>query len=119
MKLELATQLRCSQCGTDSLEAQVFEASGADRIESGILRCGQCGAWYPVSGHIADLLPGGLAEGRARAEFYEQHRQRLEELGLSPPVNRQDPGFEAQEHQREHFDDLARREDRFSYDALG
>ena len=52
--------------------------------------------------------------------FFEDNRTRLEELGLRPPsAAAPDPGFDPQQHQREHFDDLARRRDRFSYDALG
>ncbi len=44
----------------------------------------------------------------------------MEALGVDPPSSpAPDPGFSAQEHQREHFDNLAVRRDRFSYEALG
>jgi ubiquinone/menaquinone biosynthesis C-methylase UbiE len=73
-----------------------------------------------VSDYVADLLPAARAEADSRHEFFEAHRRRLEELGLDPPAApASDPGFAAQAHQRDHFDHLASRQDRFSYGALG
>lgn len=120
MKLDQAKRLRCAACLTDSPKLHPFEISSDERCRSGVLVCGHCGAWYPVSGHVADLLPAAHAEAESRREFYQEHRVRLEELGLKRPMAAApDPEFAAQEHQREHFDDLARRGDRFSYGALG
>jgi ubiquinone/menaquinone biosynthesis C-methylase UbiE/uncharacterized protein YbaR (Trm112 family) len=121
MRLDQAKRLRCAACLTDSPKLHPFELSSDERCRSGVLVCGQCGAWYPVSGHVADLLPAAHAEAESRREFFDQHRVLLEELGLSLPetTSAPDPEFAAQEHQREHFDDLARRGDRFSYGALG
>lgn len=120
MKLDQAKRLRCAACLTDSPELHPFEVSSDDRCRSGVLVCRSCGAWYPVSGRTADLLPTAHAEADSRRRFFDQHRERLEELGLNlPAAPESDPGFAAQEHQRQHFDDLARRQDRFSYGALG
>jgi SAM-dependent methyltransferase len=79
-----------------------------------------CKAWYPISGQVLDLLREDHAEPGSRERFFATHRSQLEELGLDPPEPV--PGardFAAQAHQREHFDELGRREDRFSYRALG
>ena len=120
MKISSAKLLRCPGCGAEGLEAHPFEVSGTDRIRTGVLSCGACQAWYPVSDQLTDLLPEANADPGSRTRFYERHRAPLEKLGLhAPSAASPDPDFTAQEHQREHFDDLARRRDRFSYDALG
>ena len=120
MKIRLAKRFRCAECATDALEARPLEMSTPDRMRSGVLVCRDCSAWYPVEGHVADLLPEAHAEPGSRRGFYERHRPGLEEFRLRPPrTDCLDPSFAAQAHQREHFDDLASRGDRFSYDALG
>jgi ubiquinone/menaquinone biosynthesis C-methylase UbiE len=69
---------------------------------------------------VLDLLPERHSQPGRRSRFFEEHRARLERFGLRPPtIAPPDPGFTAQAHQREHFDDLALRQDRFSYGALG
>ncbi len=121
MDLALAPLLRCPAC-RGSLEPHAFESSDEDRCETGALVCRECSAWYPVSESVLDLLPEELAVAGARAEFFSAHRSRLEGLGLDSPVSGgvgPAPSFAAQAHQREHFDDLALREDEFSYHALG
>jgi ubiquinone/menaquinone biosynthesis C-methylase UbiE/uncharacterized protein YbaR (Trm112 family) len=120
MRLDLAQTLRCSACGADAPTLHPFELSTGERCRLGVLHCLSCGAWYPISDHVVDLLPAGHAEPGDRRGFYDANRPRLEEFGLEPPAELPpDSGFASQAHQREHFDDLARREDRFSYDALG
>jgi ubiquinone/menaquinone biosynthesis C-methylase UbiE/uncharacterized protein YbaR (Trm112 family) len=120
VKLDQAKRLRCAACLTDSPKLHPFELSSDECCRAGVLVCRSCGAWYPISDHVADLLPAPHAEAGSRNQFFESHPQRLEELGLKrPAIIAPDPHFAAQAHQREHFDDLARREDRFSYDALG
>jgi ubiquinone/menaquinone biosynthesis C-methylase UbiE len=97
-----------------------FEFSGDGRCSSGVLSCRGCGAWYPISNHVLDLLPEDHAEPGSRDRFFAAHRAQLDELDLDKPeavLAARD--FAAQAHQREHFDELARREDRFSYRALG
>jgi len=67
------------------------------------------------------LLPEGREQPGIRDEFWSRHRIRLANLGLQPPApphREPDPGFAAQAHQREHFDDLARREDKYSLRAF-
>lgn len=116
----MGERLRCAACTADSLDLNPFELSSEDRCRLGVLVCRACGAWYPISDHVADLLPAEHAEPGSRRRFFEAHRARLEEFGLdSPPSAASDEDFEAQAHQREHFDDLAQRDDRFSYGALG
>jgi ubiquinone/menaquinone biosynthesis C-methylase UbiE/uncharacterized protein YbaR (Trm112 family) len=120
VKISWVKRLRCPGCGAEGLDAHPFEVSGADRIRTGVLSCGACRSWFPISDHLTDLLPEVHADPGSRTRFFERNRARLEELGLhAPSAAAPDPGFDAQEHQREHFDDLARRRDRFSYDALG
>jgi ubiquinone/menaquinone biosynthesis C-methylase UbiE len=69
---------------------------------------------------VVDLIPAERAKPGSRRRFFDANHLRLEEFGLHPPPRTApDPDFASQAHQREHFDDLARRRDRFSYDALG
>jgi ubiquinone/menaquinone biosynthesis C-methylase UbiE len=85
-----------------------------------VLVCRSCGGWYPISDHVADMLPAAHAEAENRRGFFDAHRVRLEELGLDQPAApAPDRDFAAQAHQRDHFDHLASRQDRFSYGALG
>jgi ubiquinone/menaquinone biosynthesis C-methylase UbiE len=66
------------------------------------------------------MLPEARAKPGSRTRFFAAHRGQLEDLGLrAPAATAPDPRFAQQAHQREHFDDLARRPDRFSYRALG
>jgi SAM-dependent methyltransferase/uncharacterized protein YbaR (Trm112 family) len=120
MDLALTGLLRCPVCA-GSLEAHAFESSDG-LYETGVLVCGLCSRWYPVSEFVLDLLPPERAVAGSRAEFFELHRPRLEALGLELAAASRadiDPAFAAQERQREHFDDLALREDEFSYEAFG
>ncbi len=122
MNLALVERLRCPTCGAPEPTAHCFERSDDGRCEAGVLVCERCSAWYPISGWALDLLPEGLARQRTRAQFFDAHRARLEELTLTCPRTDDrdpDPGFAAQAQQRDHFDDLARRKGRFSYEALG
>jgi ubiquinone/menaquinone biosynthesis C-methylase UbiE/uncharacterized protein YbaR (Trm112 family) len=120
MKISLASRFRCPDCGAEGLDPQPFKISRPGWMEDGILVCEQCEAWYPVTDHVADLLPGAHAVPGTRSRFYERNRTRFEKSALErPAAGLPDPAFAAQVHQRKHFDDLARREDRFSYDALG
>jgi ubiquinone/menaquinone biosynthesis C-methylase UbiE/uncharacterized protein YbaR (Trm112 family) len=119
MNLALAERLRCPSCRRPSPAARAFELVDG-RCASGVLACDGCGAWYPISRFALDLLPEAHAEPGSRARFFAEHRDQMEELGLRAPDGPvSDPGFAPQAHQREHFDDLARRDDRFSYGALG
>jgi SAM-dependent methyltransferase/uncharacterized protein YbaR (Trm112 family) len=120
VRLDLGERLRCAACATDSLDLNPFELSSEDRCRFGVLICRGCGAWYPILDHVVDLLPAEHAEPGSRRRFFEAHRLHLEEFGLDLPATAgSDVDFEAQAHQREHFDDLALRDDRFSYGALG
>jgi len=119
MDLALAPLLRCSSC-SGRLDPHPF-AGDDGRCETGVLACAACDAWYPIEDRVADLLPAQRAEPGFRAGFFARHRERIEALGLAAPAAglEADPRFAAQAHQRRHFDDLARREDEFSYRALG
>jgi SAM-dependent methyltransferase len=120
MKLNYAAKLRCAVCASGPILLHPFELSGESRCRSGVLVCAGCDAWYPISDEIANTLPPAHAEAGSRLRFFEAHRPRMEQLGLKPPADSApDPAFEAQADQRDHFDDLAVREDRFSYTALG
>jgi ubiquinone/menaquinone biosynthesis C-methylase UbiE/uncharacterized protein YbaR (Trm112 family) len=120
MKIGLASRFRCPDCGAEGLDPQPFKISRPGWMQYGILVCERCASWYPVTDHVADLLPKAHASLGTRTRFYERNRKRLESSGREPPAaSAADPAFVAQVHQREHFDDLARREDGFSYDALG
>ena len=120
MDLALTALLRCPACA-GSLKPHAFESSDG-LCETGVVVCARCSAWHPVSEFVLDLLPPERAAAGARTAFFDRHRPRLEALGLAPapaPGAEPDPAFAAQAHQREHFDDLARRQDEFSYEALG
>ena len=100
--------------------AHGFDVSDGGRCASGVLICRDCQGWYPISSHVLDLLPESHARPGTRARFFAANRARLEDLGLRPPAESPpDPSFAAQMHQREHFDGLAERDDRFSYGAMG
>jgi SAM-dependent methyltransferase len=119
MNLALAERLRCPSCRSASPVAHPFELSDG-HCSSGVLCCRGCKAWYPISGQVLDLLSEDHAEPGSRERFFATHRSQLGELDLDPP--KPVPAardFAAQAHQREHFDELGRREDRFSYRALG
>ncbi len=121
MKLSLADRLRCPACSGPELAAHTKEVVDG-RSREGVLVCRRCSAWYPISGFVLDLLPEGRGRPGSRAEFFQRNRSWLEGLGLRRPGSESaapDPGFTAQAHQRAHFDDLARRQDEFSYRALG
>ena len=119
MNLALAERLRCPACRAARPDAHSFEEAGRHCV-TGVIVCRGCAAWYPISGRVLDLLPGDRAKPGARARFFDAHRARMEELGLQPPAaNSPDGDFAAQEQQREHFDGLSHRDDRFSYRALG
>jgi SAM-dependent methyltransferase/uncharacterized protein YbaR (Trm112 family) len=120
MDLALVPLLRCPTC-SGPLDPHPFAGAEGPDCETGLLACQTCRGWYPIAGSVLDLLPEGHAEAGVRADFFAEHRSRIEALGLpAPAIDRlADDGFVAQAHQREHFDDLARREDEFSYGALG
>lgn len=121
MDLRLVPLLRCPACSA-GLTAHPFATANGDRCETGVLVCGACAAWYPIDEDVLDLLPEGRTEPAHRTGFFAAYRSRLEGLGLREPAPLSagpEPGFAAQAHQREHFDDLALREDEFSYGALG
>jgi ubiquinone/menaquinone biosynthesis C-methylase UbiE/uncharacterized protein YbaR (Trm112 family) len=118
MKLAFVDLFRCPTCLRSGLVAH-SEETVEGRCAQGVLICRSCRAWYPISDYVLDLLPGGRERPGSRAEFFECNRGWLEPLGVGPPAAEADPQFAAQMHQREHFDDLARRQDEFSYRALG
>jgi ubiquinone/menaquinone biosynthesis C-methylase UbiE/uncharacterized protein YbaR (Trm112 family) len=121
VKLSLVDRLRCPICSGPKLAAHAREVVDV-RCREGVLVCRRCKAWYPIAGFVLDLLPEGREQPGSRAEFFQRNRGQLEQLGLRPPArdaNTPDPGFTAQAHQRAHFDDLASRQDQFSYRALG
>jgi ubiquinone/menaquinone biosynthesis C-methylase UbiE/uncharacterized protein YbaR (Trm112 family) len=121
MKLGLVDLLQCPTCGGSNLVAHTqSEVDG--RCREGVLVCSSCRAWYPISGFVLDLLPEDRQPAHSRNEFFLRNRSWLEELEVSPPTegtSEPDPSFRAQALQREHFDDVARRQDEFSYRALG
>jgi ubiquinone/menaquinone biosynthesis C-methylase UbiE/uncharacterized protein YbaR (Trm112 family) len=116
MKISLTPKLRCIRCGDGQLEAHEF-SSDDGRCRSGILVCKGCSAWYPIEDFVLELLPEGAEEPGRRKEFFADHRDDLERLRVPEPEEGGRPNrpFEAQAKQREHFDELARREDEFSY----
>ncbi|MEK6272620.1 MAG: methyltransferase domain-containing protein [Actinomycetota bacterium] len=121
MKLALVDLLRCPTCSCSALAAHPLEAEDG-RCRQGVLVCRQCSAWYPIWDFVLDLLPEGRGQPGSRAEFFARNRPRLEPLGLRHPAAGPvalDADFTAQVQQRAHFDDLARRDDEFSYRALG
>jgi len=121
MKLELVDRLRCPTCKRSGLVAHSEEVVDG-RCREGVLVCRECGAWYPVSGFLLDLLPENHELADGREEFFERRRSWLEALELPAPSRDADshrPDFSAQALQRAHFDEVARRRDEFSYRALG
>jgi ubiquinone/menaquinone biosynthesis C-methylase UbiE len=119
MNLVHVEKLRCPVSGGGSLAAHPFRVLDGRCID-GVLVCPRCRAWFPISRHVLDMLPEARAMPGSRARFFAAHRGQLEDLGLGEPAaTAPDPRFAQQEHQREHFNDLARRRDRFSYRAFG
>jgi ubiquinone/menaquinone biosynthesis C-methylase UbiE/uncharacterized protein YbaR (Trm112 family) len=119
MNLAHFDKLRCPVCGAGPLTAHPFQVSGG-RCADGVLVCARCRAWFPISGYVLDILPEARAVPGSRARFFAAHREQLADLGLrAPAAAAPDPDFVPQARQRKHFDDLARRRDRFSYRAFG
>ena len=122
MKLSLVPDLRCPRCQAHPLVAHEFESTDG-RCRSGVLACTACPAWYPISDYILELLPEESEEPGRRADFFRRHRSELRSLGLEAPAlqgEATDHLLSPQAKQREHFDDLASRDDEFTYrTALG
>src|SRR5829696_8492005 len=121
MDLSLVPLLRCPSCLAAALDQYPLVHSAEGRCRDGVLVCRCCRAWFPISEFVLALLPEGREQPGIRDEFWSRHRIRLANLGLQPPApphREPDPGFAAQAHQREHFDDLARREDKYSLRAF-
>jgi SAM-dependent methyltransferase/uncharacterized protein YbaR (Trm112 family) len=120
MDLALTEPLCCPTCA-GHLDPHPFELDDSGGCETGLLACSGCGTWYPITGSVLDLLPEGRAETAVRCHLLGEYGRRIEALGLRPPARGgpADPDFVAQAHQREHFDDLAVRDDEFSYGSLG
>lgn len=117
MKASHAALFRCPRCSESGLALRAFDLDD-DRCREGVLVCEGCSTWYPISGSIVELLPAGAEEPGRRERFAARHRSSLEELGLSlehGEGNGTDADFSAQIKQREHFDELARRDDELSY----
>lgn len=125
MDLSLVGIFRCPECTHSPLRAIPFDASGDGHCRRGVLVCPSCSSWYPIVDSIPELLPVGREQPMLRESFVDRHRVELESFGLRPPGETrprglaEDSAFEAQAHQREHFDQLARRDDEFSYSSLG
>ena len=56
MKKELMEILACPIDKHHPLELVVFEAK-EEEIQSGIIKCPQCGRWYPIINSVPHLLP--------------------------------------------------------------
>ena len=115
--------MRCPECQGTTLEAHELEAADG-RCRTGVLACASCSAWYPIEDFILELLPERVQEPGRREAFFGRHAKALEPLGVRPPAGASQPDGDTlalpQSIQREHFDELARRKDEFSYqEALG
>jgi len=102
---EVLRLLRCAECSAPATEYDAFEKTADGRVTEGVLWCGVCRSWYPISNGVLELLPARLAYHKDRDEFWSNHAARLEGLGLereSIPQGATAPSPEAA--QQRHFD---------------
>jgi ubiquinone/menaquinone biosynthesis C-methylase UbiE/uncharacterized protein YbaR (Trm112 family) len=125
MDLALLGIFSCPDCTHSPLRIFPFDVSADEHCRQGALICPSCSSWYPIADSIPELLPEGREQPGLKARFFDGHRAELESLGIRRPGESRSPSvaeasaFEAQAHQRDHFDQLARRDDEFSYRSLG
>ena len=119
MHSEVISLLRCPECLHSPLSLHEIELEGDGLVREGAVACDGCGRWFPIEDFMLDLLPDALAGTEPRRKFWERHRERLTELGLSEPPGAPaaaaDGAFEIQSSQKRYFDDLASRDDEFHY----
>lgn len=72
MKRKIVPLLLCSNCGSDGLELNSFDAIG-DEVNEGILVCRPCRIWYRIEEGIADLLPLNLRRNKIHEDFAKNH----------------------------------------------
>lgn len=71
MREDIATLLRCPQCG-DALELTIFKED-AGLVEEGSLACRACDEWFRIEQGICDLLPPSLRRHERHKAFAERH----------------------------------------------
>jgi ubiquinone/menaquinone biosynthesis C-methylase UbiE/uncharacterized protein YbaR (Trm112 family) len=119
MHRDIASILRCPVCHRSPLALHAFSEDVDPLCREGVLTCERCGRWYPISDYLLELLPDELADAELRRSFWERYRDRLAEIGLEQPAGRSPAGderYELQLAQRDYFDGLVDRKDRFNYE---
>ena len=122
MNLALVSKLRCPGCESPTLASRAFEELDGGICRDGVLVCGHCRSWFPISDFLLDLLPEQHCDWESRRAFSRKHRGDLTALGLGEPKptpGSPAPGFERQAEQQSFFDTLAQRGHRFSYERFG
>lgn len=74
MREGLLDKLDCPNCRAGAgLASVALERDPCGRIRTGVLGCAGCGAWFPVIGRVADLVPDALREPGRDAVFLAAH----------------------------------------------
>jgi uncharacterized protein YbaR (Trm112 family) len=68
-------------------------ASEGDKVVDGLMVCGECGRYYPISGEIANMLPDGLRSRKEDLEFLRRWREKVppEVARKGKPWNLEEP----------------------------
>jgi ubiquinone/menaquinone biosynthesis C-methylase UbiE/uncharacterized protein YbaR (Trm112 family) len=119
MHRDIASILRCPVCHTSPLALHGFSDDEGPLCSEGVLVCDGCRRWFPISDYLLELLPDELADMELRGAFWDRHRERVVGIGLAEPAARSPGGdarFGLQLAQRDYFDGLVERKDRFNYE---
>lgn len=87
MRPQLAQRLVCPACG-GTLELRAFEQDG-ERVTAGVLLCGSCRTWYPVTSSVPVLLDFRTP---LHERFAAEHSSAVH--GYAPPRGEPRPGEE-------------------------
>ncbi len=103
----LVPRVRCPRCQGD-LDAHAFREGSDDHIQDGVLKCRECGCWYPVDEEVLVLTVPELQDPARYSSFCSRFQEVLGSLGLGNDVtvfaNGKSSSYEAQLTQREHSD---------------
>lgn len=118
MHRDFVPLLSCPGCRRPGLTLNALDGCLGPVHSEGVLTCGTCGRWFPISDHLLDLVPDALVDVPSRLAFWARHRERLAALGLDefrPDHTPSGGALEVQSKQRQYFDGLAERVDEHSY----
>ncbi len=105
MRAAVVDRLRCPACSGSPRKCETLAAGRDDEMETGLVWCPACGAWFPVEDGILELLHGPLAYADDRLRFASLHRGSILKWGLEVESTQADTGHsDLVGRQQSHFD---------------